>query len=58
VGALKGAVKGHWQKIPLQQEEAPPTMWGRLFTALYGEMTPSDLLRVFWFAGTLFFIIG
>ena len=40
--------------------DAPPpqTFMGKVFTTLYGEMNPSDLLRVFWFAGTLFFIIG
>lgn len=30
----------------------------RVFTALYGEMNGRDLVRVSWFAGTLFFIIG
>lgn len=34
------------------------TWFGELFHTLYGEMSPSDLLRVCWFSGTLFFIIG
>lgn len=36
----------------------PRTFFQRLFHTLYGDMTMSDLLRVFWFAATLFFIIG
>lgn len=34
------------------------SFFSRLFVTLYGEMAPRDLLRVSWFAGTLFFIIG
>jgi hypothetical protein len=37
---------------------ATGSFFSRLFVTLYGEMAPRDLVRVSWFAGTLFFIIG
>ena len=33
-------------------------MFERVFTNLYGKMTWTEKLRLFWLSGTLFFIIG
>lgn len=58
VKSTQAAVGGQWQSIPVGKTQPIKTWFGELFHTLYGEMSPSDLLRVLWFAGTLFFIIG
>ena len=56
-------VTGEWQKIPHEEDAAasshsPSSFFHGILVTLYGEMAPRDLVRVCWFAGTLFFIIG
>jgi len=53
-----------WSKMGMDQscEEAeldePDGVFERVFTNLYGKMTWTEKLRLFWLSGTLFFIIG
>ncbi|TFJ83261.1 hypothetical protein NSK_005423 [Nannochloropsis salina CCMP1776] len=61
--AEKAPVTGEWQKIPHEEDaaassHAPSSFFHGILVTLYGEMAPRDLVRVCWFAGTLFFIIG
>ncbi|EWM26887.1 plastidic atp adp [Nannochloropsis gaditana] len=61
--AEKAPVTGEWQKIPHEEDAAasshsPSSFFHGILVTLYGEMAPRDLVRVCWFAGTLFFIIG
>lgn len=46
-----------WQKMGGTGDERPGLVH-RVLTGLYGDLPASDLLRVAWLAGTLFFIIG
>lgn len=46
-----------WQKMGGTGGDTPGWL-DRVFTGLYGNLEPSDRLRVAWLAGTLFFIIG
>ncbi|CAM9492176.1 unnamed protein product [Pylaiella littoralis] len=46
-----------WQNMRGTGGDTPGWL-DRVFTGLYGDLHPSDRLRVAWLAGTLFFIIG
>eukprot|EP00903_Cladosiphon_okamuranus_P017115 g15768.t1 len=46
-----------WQKMGGMGDEKPGLV-ERVLKGLYGDLPASDLLRVAWLAGTLFFIIG
>lgn len=46
-----------WQKMGGMGDERPGLV-ERVLKGLYGDLPASDLLRVAWLAGTLFFIIG